>query len=171
MDAKIRQILQHTEAFQTCVIIRMWLTVEFSAKHIHNCGKSNRNLKEPSQCVLKNLSVLCIRFLPTFKYIFFITIQHYRCDTMGCERQWLPHGQYKKTCNVNLTTTILQMIKANKIYTRFCSISDVRFGLWWFKWCHKRNLFVVMDEMPEICLWNRIHQEKENLRWGNLIVA
>ena len=31
-----------------------------------------------------------------------ITIQHYRYDTMGSERQWLPHGQYKKTYNIQL---------------------------------------------------------------------
>ena len=41
---------------------------------------------------------------------FLFAIQHCRDDTMGSERQWLPHGQYEKTRNVKLTTTTQQAI-------------------------------------------------------------
>ena len=43
--------------------------------------------------------------MPTCYYTVLITIKHFRDDTMGSERQWLPHGQYEKTCNLNLNTT------------------------------------------------------------------
>ena len=59
----------------------------------------------------------------TFYYTVLITTQYYRDDTMGSERQWLPHGQHEKTRNVNLNTTnTTDNLISNGYYTRLDSV-------------------------------------------------
>ena len=54
--------------------------------------------------VMVNIASLGISCIVTF------TVLHYRDNTMGSERQRLPHDQYVKTRNEKLNTTRLQRI-------------------------------------------------------------
>ena len=69
----------------------------------------------------------------TFNYTYQITLQHYRYDTMGSERQWLPHGLRKETRNIKLTTTTLQSTKIIGSRTRilFHTRCQVRVSMAW----------------------------------------
>ena len=53
----------------------------------------------------------------TFYYTYLITIQYYEDNTMGSERQWLPHDHYKKKSNIKVHKTTLPTIKTNGYYT------------------------------------------------------
>ena len=64
--------------------------------------------------VMKIISFIFVKNATTKATVYYtvlITILHCRDDTMWSERQWLAHGQYEKTSNVNLIQQTLRTIQ------------------------------------------------------------